>query len=371
MTDESGSEGSQLLGVVRTTLARIISAIRAFGAALPSQAPQPKTGSRPFGDYEKVEEAKYHSAMPPSPADAGDLPEWSGRPRVVLLPVDPYLVHVYWDFDLSKLPEDTSAAVLRFYDADGHFDVGVDLRTSNWYVPLWSPAKTYYADLGAITAAGDFIPLLRSNTIQTPRAWPVAEVEHRFVSASTFSPHSREAVPSLDPPFHSDHAGMLEIANRADGSPTAAQPPPAEAEPAVSVAAPPTQQDIGLSRDTQDTDDVVPVTAPPTRQDTGLSRDTQYTDNAVSVTAPPTRQHAPPGAAEILRRRLSEIYELRQSPPQPPRAVVESPPAAPAIPPLPAVPDLPGDLTAHAERQFSPGLSSLLLGTQGPKGPVG
>jgi len=46
----------------------------------------------------------------------------------------------------------------------GHFDVDVDLRTSNWYVPLWSAAKTYYADLGAITAAGEFIPLVRSNS---------------------------------------------------------------------------------------------------------------------------------------------------------------------------------------------------------------
>ena len=35
---------------------------------------------------------------------------------MTLLPVDPYLVHVYWDFDLAKLPPDTAAAVLRFYD---------------------------------------------------------------------------------------------------------------------------------------------------------------------------------------------------------------------------------------------------------------
>ena len=322
MTDESGGDGFQLLGVLRTTLARIISVIQAFGATLPSQAPKPKTGSRRFGDYEEVEEAKYHSAMPPSPADAGDLPEWSGRPRVILLPIDPYLVHVYWDFDLSRLPRDTTAAVLRFYDAAGHFDVDVDLRTSNWYVPLWSPAKTYYADLGAITAAGEFIPLVRSNTIETPRAWPVAEVEHHFVSASPPSAHSGKGVPLQEPPFHSDHAGTLEITNRADGAPTAAQPPPAEAESAVSVAAPPTQQ----------------------------------------------RAPQPPGAAEILRRRLSEICELRRWPPQPQEAAVESPPA---IPPLPAAADLPDDLTAHAERQFSPGVSSLLLGAQGPQKPIG
>ena len=35
---------------------------------------------------------------------------------MTLLPVEPYLVHVYWDFDLAKLPPVTAAAVLRFYD---------------------------------------------------------------------------------------------------------------------------------------------------------------------------------------------------------------------------------------------------------------
>jgi hypothetical protein len=291
VTDESWSGGSQVLSALRAALARVISAIRAFGATLPAQAGKAKIEAPRFGDYEKVEEAKYYSPVPPSLAEEEDLPEWSWRPRVTLMAVDPYLVHVYWDFDVAKLPPDTTAAVLRFYDAASHFDVDVDLRTRNWYVPLWSPAKTYYVDLGAITATGEFIPLVRSNTIQTSRAWPVAEVEHRFVSG-------------------------------ADASPTAAEPPAAEAQPTDSVAAPPTEQHIPK----------------------------------------------PPGAAEILRRRLSEIHEFRQWQPQAQRAPVESPEA---IPPLPATPDLPDDLTAHTERQFSPGLSSLSVGAQGPQKPAG
>jgi len=226
VTDESGSDGSPLLNALRTALGRVISAIRTFAARLPAE--KARTEPPWFGDYEKVEEAKYYSPGLPSLADDGDLPEWPGPPKVTLLAVDPYLVHVYWDFDLAKLPPDTTAAVLRFYDAATHFDVDVDLRTRNWYVPLWSPAKTYYADLGAITAAGQFIPLVRSNTIQTPRAWPAAEVEHRFVSGAAASPRSDESDLPQIPPFLSRHAGILEITPHAGACPTTAESPAAK-----------------------------------------------------------------------------------------------------------------------------------------------
>ena len=295
VTDESGGGGSRVNGALRAALARVISAIRAFSAG---------------------------KAAPPFLAGDTDLPEWSGKPRVTLMAVDPYLAHVYWDFDLDTLPPDTTAEVLRFYDATAHFDVDVDLRTRNWYVPLWSPAKTYYADLGAITAAGEFVPLLRSNTIQTSRAWPVAEVEHHYVACAATSPDSaapsisQEPVPPQTPPLRSGHVGNLEITLRADGPPTASEPPAAEL--------------------------------------------------TVSAAAPATKPHfpKPPGAAEVLRRRLHEIAEFRQGQPQAQEAAVESAHAIP--PPRPAAPDLPNDLTARAERQFSPGLSSLLLGAQGP-----
>jgi hypothetical protein len=332
VTDESGSDGSPLLNALRTALGRVISTIRTFAATLPAE--KRRTEPPWFGDYEKVEEAKYYSPGLPSLTDDGDLPEWPGPPKVTLLAVDPYLVHAYWDFDLAKLPPDTTAAILRFYDEETHFDVDVDLRTRNWYVPLWSPAKTYYADLGAITAAGEFIPLVRSNTVQTPRAWPLAEVGHRFVSDVAASPPSDESVLPPTPAFPSEHAGILEITPRASGSPTAAEAKAAQAEPAVS-----------------------------------FSPSTGHQSSASVVTAPPTEPHIPkPGdAAEILGRRLSEIHEFLQGQPQAQRAVEN----LPAIPPLPASPGLPDDLTAHAERQFSPGLSSLFQGGQDPRKPAG
>ena len=328
VTDESRSADSALLTALRAALARVISAIRAFGATLPVQAGKPRTEVPWFGDYEKVEEAKYYPPVPSSLADDGDLLDWAARPGVTLLAVDPYLLHVCWDFDLAKLPPDTAAAVLRFHDGAIHFDVDVDLRTRNWYVPLWSPAKTYYADLGAIATTGKFIPLLRSNTIQTSRAWPAAEVEHRFVSGAAAPEHFKEPLPP-PPPFRSERGGILEIAYRSDGSPTAPGSPTAAETPAVEAEHP-----------------------------------------ASIEAATPTERHAskPPDAAEILRRRLSEFHEFRQREPQAQDAAVKS---RQTIPPLPVVPDLRDDLTAHVEREFSPGLSSFLPRAQGPRKPAG
>ena len=112
-----------------------------------------------------------------------------------MLVVDPYLVHAYWEV----LPEhlrgvseqvagnrNTAKAVLRFHEIagaepreGGWFDVHVDLSARNWYVPLWSPNKRYYVDLG-LAMNGRFAPLARSNPIRTPRAWPEEPLERRI-----------------------------------------------------------------------------------------------------------------------------------------------------------------------------------------------
>jgi hypothetical protein len=334
VTDAFGGDGSPVLSALRAALGRVISTIRAFVAAQPAQAETRNTEAPRFGDAERVEAAKYHSPAPPFPAGGENLPEWPQRPGLTLLAVDPYLVHAYWDFDPAKLPPGTTAAALRFYDAASHFDVDIDVRTRSWYVPLWAPARTYYADLGAI-AAGEFIPLLRSNTIQTPRAWPVAEVEHRFAAGAGASPRSEEQAARQPPPPGPEHAVAREIRVRADGPPLAAEPSAAQAVAGLAAwpAMPPAHHAGGVW-------EAAPRTAQPDPH--------------------------PPGAAEILRRRLSEIYELRQWQPRAQSAGVKNPQG---IPPPQATPDSPRNLTERAEREFSPGVSSLLVAAAGPHKP--
>ena len=143
----------------------------------------------------------FPEAGPASLEEPGNLPETYGETRVVLLPVHPYLIHAYWELtpeDLERVERrlgeghGRAKPVLRVYDityiefdgtnAHSYFDVEIDLGTKNWYVPLWSPEKSYIADLGFRRADGEYLAITRSSVAHTPRAWPSTRVEARYMS---------------------------------------------------------------------------------------------------------------------------------------------------------------------------------------------
>ncbi len=120
--------------------------------------------------------------------------------RVTVLPVEPYLVHVYWEASSDELDQlrrrlsheySSSEAVLRFYDvtnvvfdgtnAHSCFDVRIDLDSKSSYVHLWSPEKWYCVELGFKTKDGICLPLARSNIVRTPRPLPAPRADNRFV----------------------------------------------------------------------------------------------------------------------------------------------------------------------------------------------
>ncbi len=132
--------------------------------------------------------------------DFCDLYEEYCESRVVLLPVEPYLIYAYWDVtsnDVEKakqrLGDDHGhlQAVLRFHDvsniiydgmnAHGFFDVDIDLQPKGWYVKLWSPDKSYFVDLGFKTGDGFFLSLARSSVARTPCAWPAPKVDEHYM----------------------------------------------------------------------------------------------------------------------------------------------------------------------------------------------
>jgi len=129
-----------------------------------------------------------------------ELPDSDEETKVVLLPVNPYLVHVYWgiaprDADVLERvfgrPGPGAQPVLRFYDisqaildatnAPSQFDVEIDLQAGNWYVHLENPAKSYCIDLGLRTAGGGFHRLAQSNVAETARAWPSDKVDESYL----------------------------------------------------------------------------------------------------------------------------------------------------------------------------------------------
>ena len=132
--------------------------------------------------------------------DWEELPACDDETKVVLLPVNPYLVHVYWGMaahDLKKVGRVFSRLgprvqpVLRFYDVtqasiegtnpQWWYEVEIALGAGNWYAHPESPAKSYYIDLGLRIAGSGFHRLARSNVAETPRAGPSDKVEESYL----------------------------------------------------------------------------------------------------------------------------------------------------------------------------------------------
>jgi hypothetical protein len=268
------------------------------------------------------------SSARPSPA-AANLPESYGEPRVTLLPVNPYLVHAYWDFDAHALPQPIPPATLRFHDvtegsAGSTFDVAVDLAARGWYVPLWSPARSYYVELGW-NEEGGFHLLARSNTVETPRAWPVTDVDASLppVASETLRQRLEEVYVTR---------GVLDSA-----APSSGADPQVCAGPPGPALAPVSEPTGAPAADTPEPSPEQQIPPPPA---------------AAEPSARP-----PVDAAEALRHRLQEIYSLLgvQPPPAPEPASNASPEPVPsaAEPPI-----APADLTAQVEERFSSGVSS-------------
>ena len=169
---------------------------------------KPESYNPGSGKQEKIDQSDFETSLAAQGLtrdfmDFRDLYEEYCESRVVLLPVEPYLIHAYWDVtsnDIEKakqrLGDDygQSQAVLRFYDvtniiydgtnAHGFFDVDIDLQSKDWYVDLWSPDKSYFVDLGFKTGDGFFLPVTRSSVAKTPCAWPAPKADEHYMSVA-------------------------------------------------------------------------------------------------------------------------------------------------------------------------------------------
>jgi hypothetical protein len=162
-------------------------------------------------------------------SEGSRLPSSYGRTRLVMLPVNPYTLHAYWEVTSETLMEAErrmtartaqAQAALRFYDAgslarEPVFDIDVRLGARNWFVPLWAPGRSYDVELGLKGEAGEFVALARYNAVRTPRAWPEPQVHEHFMYVSGAD---REQTAVLPPTFRKP----VLIRPRAPLSPTVA-----------------------------------------------------------------------------------------------------------------------------------------------------
>ncbi len=136
-----------------------------------------------------------------------ELPASYGKNRLVLLPVEPYLLYAYWQLAADPAPSSGDRAVLRFHGASRPFDVDVDLASGKSYVNLWSYGKLYQADLGFRGQDGAFVSLAQSNSVQTPPAHPrpaPARPEPRMARPAPALPEPARPEPprKVDVPAH-------------------------------------------------------------------------------------------------------------------------------------------------------------------------
>jgi hypothetical protein len=158
--------------------------------------PRSKASRPPRSKPRKSRTSAPHTAEPRARYhEMTELPSSYGQTRLVLMEVDPHLVHAYWEVT----PADRKAAtkrlraentpvpwVLRFYEIAASesggmrlrscFDVPVDLAPGNWYVNLPAAGKSYRAELGPVSGSGRFHAACRSNAVSIP----CPEVSPRF-----------------------------------------------------------------------------------------------------------------------------------------------------------------------------------------------
>jgi len=133
--------------------------------------------------------------------------------KVVLLPVNPHLVHVYWEISARDLEQvggvfsrfgPRAQPVLRFYDTTRAesasvnsatwFEAAIALAAGKWYVRLENPAGSYCIDLGLRMPGDAFHRLARSNVAQMPKACPSDRLEERYLFVEGHHPPSEVVV---------------------------------------------------------------------------------------------------------------------------------------------------------------------------------
>lgn len=141
---------------------------------------------------EEVGRSKYEVGIPTKDLSAKvpkDLPTGYGKDRIVVMVRDPYWLHAYWELTRhsvqraeAALGEEWHAArpILRVLDVSSHDttsaaesiirDIDIHGGSSNWYIEVASPPRSFRVDIGYLSRRGRFYVLARSNVVSTPRA---------------------------------------------------------------------------------------------------------------------------------------------------------------------------------------------------------
>lgn len=140
-----------------------------------------------------VEKSKFYTPTAPKVMREmpQELPGGYADNKIVLQVRDPCWLHTYWEITSDKwdslkekLGEAFYAAkkVLRAYDisqiifdgknAHRFFDIEIGSEANNWYINTGASGRSWCVDLGLRLPNGEFIMVVRSNTVHTPLDGP-------------------------------------------------------------------------------------------------------------------------------------------------------------------------------------------------------
>jgi len=107
---------------------------------------------------------------------------------LALLVRDPHCIFAYWEFSDEQIELVAKEfecqwgqvpLLLRIYDLTGlnfkgdnehsHFDISIHPLANNYYIKDVNSNNAYCVDVGVVPSYGQFITLIRSNVVQTPR----------------------------------------------------------------------------------------------------------------------------------------------------------------------------------------------------------
>jgi hypothetical protein len=116
-----------------------------------------------------------------------EIPSNYNDTRMILMVRDPYWLYTYWNVNTDTKSQIAAGGrnfeqlqlILRVYDVtdlnfDGtvsnyFFDINLNHYTNNWYINVAQSNRSFCVDLGYITENGQFMMIVRSNIVTTPR----------------------------------------------------------------------------------------------------------------------------------------------------------------------------------------------------------
>ena len=146
--------------------------------------------------------------------DLPDLASGYGESRIVLMPRDPQWAYTYWD-----IPDEHRQSVrylggqqlaLRLYDATD-LDLNKNKPHSvqqyachelarDWYLPIPVSDRDYIAEIGYLTASGEWLLLARSNRIGIPPVYPTDWMDDQTITVDWEEPLQGKTFLQLVPP---------------------------------------------------------------------------------------------------------------------------------------------------------------------------